>query len=232
VGGSAVSVLSSAPDKRLYPLAALVRRPGARASDLGQSAQQVGAKLRRLHEAGLVQPRGPSPARWYPTTAGRRLVNQQLLGALRERAQATRQQTLAAIARAEALYAFADSLTEPVPRVPLLCPPPRHRSLSFGALVRTLKDSIGCDVLISTDTAERIWPTPSPIIAVGIIDNIEEERGLAVEDWLIRFSIADTAFVEFSRRYFQSADEDNVLGELRVHQERQMTVICFEPAGV
>lgn len=202
-----------------------MRRPGSRASEIGHS-WQVGARLRRLREAGLVEPHGPSPARWYPTTAGLQVVNRQLLGILRERANAARQQTLAAISRAEGLYAFADSLSEPPP--PLLCPPPRYRTLSFRELVRTLKDSVGCDVLISTDT-ERIWPRLSPITAVGVIDGIEEERGLAIEDWLITLTIGDTAFVEFSRRHFQSAEEDIVLGELCVRQG-QTTVIWFEPA--
>lgn len=54
-----------------------------------------------------------------------------------------RRQTLAVIARAEALYAFADSLTEPGP--PLLCAAPRHRTLSFRELVNSLKDSVGRD---------------------------------------------------------------------------------------
>jgi hypothetical protein len=155
------------------------------------------------------------------------VVNRQLLGILRERANATRLRTLAAISRAEALYVFADSLTEPAP--PLLCQPScRHRTLSFGELVRALKDSVGRDVLVATDAAERVWPRLSPIIAVGVIDRIEEERGLAVEDWLITLSIGDTAFVAFSRRHFESAEEDIALGELRVRQG-QTTVISFEP---
>lgn len=150
-----------------------------------------------------------------------------MLGVLRERANAARLQTLAAISRAEALYAFADSLTEPAP--PLLCPPSRrHRTLSFSELVRALKDSVGRDVLVATDATERVWPRLSPITAVGVIDRIEEQRGLAVEDWLITLSIGDTAFIEFSRRHFESAEEDIVLGELRVRQG-QTTVISFEP---
>jgi hypothetical protein len=211
---------------RLCPLAAVVRRPGSRASELGRPLL-VGARLRRLREAGLVEAHGPSPARWYPTTAGQRVVNRQLLGILRERANAARLQMLTAISRAEALYSFADSLTEPASLL-LLCPPPRYRTLSFRELVHTLKDSVGRDVLISTDT-ERIWPRLSPITAVGIIDSIEEERGLAVEDWLITLTIGDTAFVEFSCRHFHSAEEDVVLGELCVRQGLT-TVIWFEPA--
>jgi len=147
--------MSTAADRaRLCPLAAVVRRPGSRASELGRP-WLVGAKLRRLREAGLVEAHGPSPARWYPTTAGRRAVNRQMLGILRERANAARLQTLAAISRAEALYAFADSLAEPAP--PLLCPPSCcHRTLSFGELVRALKVSVGRDVLVATDATERV----------------------------------------------------------------------------
>jgi hypothetical protein len=222
--GSAIIVPAS-DHRRLYPLYAIVRRPGSRASEIGHP-WQIGARLRRLREAGLVEPQGPTPARWYPTAAGRRVVNRQLLGMLRERAKTARQQTLAAISRAEALYAFADSLTEPAP--PLLCAPPRHRTLSFRELVNTLKDSVGRDVLISTD-AGRIWPQVSPITAVGVIDGFEEERGLAIEDWLITLSVGETAFVEFSRRHFESAEEDVVLGELCVRQGPR-TVIWFEPA--
>jgi hypothetical protein len=224
MGGSAMNLLASDRTRRLYPLYATVRRPGMRASDIGH-AWQVGARLRRLHEEGLVEPHGPSPARWYPTTQGQQVTNRHLLGILRERANAARQQTLAAISRAEALYAFSESLPEPAPL--LLGPPPRHRILSFRDLVATLKDSFGRDVLISTDTG-RVWPRLSPITAVGVIDGIEEERGLAIEDWLITLTIGDTAFVEFSRRHFESAEEDIVLGELSVRQG-QTTVIWFEP---
>ena len=220
-----VSSEDDSENKRLYPLYALVRRPGSRASEIGHG-RQVGAKLRRLRAEGLVEPDGPAPARWYPTVAGRRVVNRQLLAALRERANAARQQTLAAITRAEALHAFGDSLTEPAAL--LLCAPPRHRTLSFRELVSTLMDSVGRDVLISTD-AGRIWPKLSPITAVGVIDSMEEERSATIEDWLITLSIGDTAFIEFSRRHFESAEEDNVLGELYVRQG-QTTVIWFESA--
>jgi hypothetical protein len=227
VGGMDGSVVGTptSEHKWLYPLYALVRRPGSRASEIGRG-RQVGAKLRRLRAEGLVEPDGPAPARWYPTAAGRRIVNRQLLATLRERANAARQQTLAAITRAEGLYAFGDSLTEPAAL--LLCAPPRHRTLSFRELVNTLMDSVGRDVLISTD-AGRHRPKVSPITAVGVIDGIEEERSLAIEDWLITLSIGDTAFIEFSRRHFESAEEDNVLGELYVRQG-QTTVIWFESA--
>jgi hypothetical protein len=209
----------------LDPLYTIVRRPGSRASEIGDS-YQVGARLRRLREAGLVEAHGPSPARWYPTTAGQHAVNLQVLGMMRARAAAKRRHALAAIARAEALYVFADSLTQPAPR--LLCAPPRYRAFSFRELVARLKESVGCDVLISID-AGRIWPQVSPITAVGVIDSFEEERGLAIEDWLITLSVGETAFVEFSRRHFESAEEDVVLGELCVRQG-QTTVIWFEPA--
>jgi hypothetical protein len=111
----------------------------------------------------------------------------------------------------------------------VLCAPSRHRTLSFRELVNVLKDSVGRDVLISTDAGRRIWPQVSPITAVGVIGSFEEERGLAIEDWLITLCVGDTAFVEFSRRHFESAEEDVVLGELCVRQG-QTTVIWFEPA--
>ena len=92
------------------------------------SEQSFGVCARRA----WWSPTGRHQRAGYPTVAGRRIVNRQLLAALRERANAARQQTLAAITRAEGLYAFADSLTEPA--VPLLCAPPRHRTLSFREL--------------------------------------------------------------------------------------------------
>lgn len=209
----------------LFPLAAIVRRPGSRAAEIGD-AYSVGQRLRRLREAGLVESNGSAPARWYPTAAGEREVNRLLLAMLRERARNARKQALAMLARAEALYAFAEALTKPAP--PLLSAPPRHRTLSFRELASTLRQSVRRDVLISTN-AGRIWPQVTPITAVGTIDRVEEERGFAVEDWLITLTVGETAFVEFSRRHFQSAEEDLAMGELRVQQGAE-TVIWFEPA--
>jgi len=179
----------------LFPLAAIVRRPGSRAAEIGD-AYRIGARLRRLREAGLVESDGSAPACWYPTAAGEREVNRLRLAMLRERAREARRQALVMLARAEALYAFAEALTEPGPR--RLGAPARHRTLSFRELASTLRQSVGRDVLISTN-AGRIWPQVTPITAVGTIDRVEEERGFAVEDWLITLIVGETAFVEFSR---------------------------------
>jgi hypothetical protein len=68
--------------------------------------------------------------RWYPTDAGRRLVRRERLGMLRHRARQARRQMIEKIARAEALYAFADTLTHPALR-PALVPAPRAMSRSW-----------------------------------------------------------------------------------------------------
>jgi hypothetical protein len=81
----------------------------------------------------------------------------------------------------------------------------------------------------STDV-ERIWPQVRPITAIGVIDNVTEERGLVLDDWLITLTVGETAFVEFSRRHFEAADEDRLHGELCVRQQGQTTAIWFEPA--
>jgi hypothetical protein len=206
-------------------LTAIAQRPGSRAGDLG-APMQVAARLRRLREAGQVVAHGPSPARWYPTAAGLELANRHMLRLLRARGREARKQRLAAMRCAEDLAAFAETLTKPSPpRLVRCCC--RYRALTFRELASTLQGSVGRDVLISTDIG-RIWPQLSPITAVGTIDRVEEERGLAVEDWLITATVGETAFVEFSRRHFESAVEDVVLGELHV-QQGQTTVIWFEP---
>jgi hypothetical protein len=66
---------------------------------------------------------------------------------LHDRVRQARAQTIEKIACAEALYAFADTLTHPALQQ-ILCPPPRHRSLSFGELADTLRQSEGCDVSV------------------------------------------------------------------------------------
>lgn len=220
------------PDFRaLWPLSAIVSCPGSLAMDLADvrwgDGRQVSARLRRLREAGLVQSQGPSPARWYPTDAGRRRISRERLAMLRERAREKLRQMIVTTARAEALYAFADTLTQPEPQ-PLLCPPPRHRTLSFGELACTLRQSEGCDVSVSTDI-ERIWPQVRPITAIGVIDDVTEERSWILDDWLITLTVGETAFVEFSRRHFEAADEDRLHGELCVRQQGQTTAIWFEP---
>jgi hypothetical protein len=130
------------------------------------------------------------------------------------------------LAWAEALYTFADALMEHGP--PRLCAPLRHRTLSCRELASTLRQSVGRDVLIST-AAGRTWPQVTSITAVGTIGRVEEERGFAIEDWLITLVVGETAFVEFSRRHFQSAEEDLAMGELCL-QHGPETVVWFEPA--
>jgi hypothetical protein len=203
----------------------VVRRPGTTAAEIGDS-YRAAALLRRLRETGLVDAHGPSPARWYPTSAGQEEINGRRLPILRERARAARKQTLAEIRRAEDLFTFADTLGQPA--TPALCQPaPGRRSLSFGALARRLKQSVGRDALIST-TVDRVWPHVSPITAVGVIDQVEEERSKALDDWTVILSVGDTAFVEFSRRMFEGAEEDVLLQEFYVRQASQTTVIWFD----
>lgn len=146
-----IGAYTSSSPAALWPLSEIVSCPGSMAVDIRDSqfgdGRQVGARLRRLREAGLVEAHGRSPAHWYPTEAGRRAVSRQRLGMLRDRAREARGQMIEKLARAEALYAFADTLTYPALQ-PLLCPPPRHRTLSFGELADTLRQSEGCDVSV------------------------------------------------------------------------------------
>jgi hypothetical protein len=226
------TTVGAPPDFRApWLLSTIVSCPGSLAVDLADirwgDGRQVSARLRWLRKAGLVRSQGPSPSRWYPTDAGRLLVRRERLGMLRDRARQARARTIEKIERAEALYAFADTLTHPAPQ-PLLRPPPRHRSLSFGELADTLRQSEGCDVSVSTDV-EHVWPQVRPITAIGLIDGVIEERSWVLEDWLITFTVGETAFVEFSRRHFEAADEDRLHGELCVRQQGQTTAIWFEP---
>lgn len=219
------------PDVRvLWPLSAVVSAPGSTAADLTRprvvDGRQVGARLRRLREAGLVHAEGSSPARWYPTDAGLRAISRERLVLLRERAREALRQMVVTTARAEALYAFADTLTKPAR--PLLCPPPRKRILSFRELACRLRESVGCDVSVATEIG-RVWPQVHPIMAIGVIDTVDEERSWILNDWLIMLTVGETAFVEFSRRHFQGAEEDHLYGEVRVRQQGQTTTICFEP---
>lgn len=212
-------------------LRAVVSCPGLLASDLADvrvaDGRQVASMLRCLREAGLVQAEGPSPARWYPTGAGVRVASRQRLAMLRERSRRMLRQRIVMTARAEALYEFADTFTQPGQQR-LLCPPPRHRSFCFGELVRTLRDSVGRYVLVFSETADT-WPRAHPITAVGTIDSLEEDRGFPIDDWLVTLTVGGSAFVEFSRRRFQTAAEDRKYGELSVRQGAQTTTICFEP---
>jgi len=185
----------------------------------------MGARLRRLREAGLVEAHGPTPSRWYPTAAGERELSRRRLTILRRRAREARAQTLATMHRAEELFAFAETLTHPVS--PVLCAPRGHRRLSFGELVCKLEQSVGCEVLVSTD-AGNVWPKVSPITAVGTISEIEEEREPDIGDWLVRLSVGDLAVVELSRHQFTGAEEDATMSELYIRQASQTTVICFD----
>jgi hypothetical protein len=63
-------------------------------------------------------------------------------------------------------------------------------------------------------------------MAIGTIHNVDEEPA---GYWLILLVVGETAFVEFSRRHFERAEEDHAHGELRVRQQGQTTTICFEP---
>lgn len=105
---------------------------------------------------------------------------------------------------------------------------PRHRTLSFSELASTLRQSVGCDISVATEV-ERVWPQVHPITAIGLIDGVVEERSWVLEDWLITFTVGETAFVEFSRRHFEAAEEDRLHGELCVRQQGQTTAIWFEP---
>jgi hypothetical protein len=210
------------PDPILVTLAA---RPGSRAGDLGPS-MLVAARLRWLRVGGYVVAQGPSPARWYPTPIGQERVNRRRLRLLRARGREARKRQLAAFRRAEDLSEFAATLTKPSP--PLLeISTQRRRTLTFAELASTLTDSVGCDVLISTDIG-NVWPQVSPITAVGTIDSVEDDRSLVLEDWLVILTVGETAFVEFSRRHFRSAEEDARLGEIRVCQGVQTTTVAFE----
>ncbi len=82
-------------------------------------------------------------------------------------------------------------------------------------------------MLISTDIG-RVWPQVYPITAVGTIDSVEDDRSLVVGDWLVTVTVGDTAFVEFSRRHFRSAEEDARLGEIRVCQGVQTTTVALD----
>jgi hypothetical protein len=160
------------------------------------------------------------------TAPGRDVVNRQRLGLLRARASAARRAALATAARAEALYTFADDLARP--GATLLCMPPRRRrALTFGELASIMRQSVGRYVLVTTD-AGRVWPQVAPIIAVGAISSVEEERGLAVEDWQVNLSLEDVAFIAFSRRHFQSAEEDAAMGEIYVQQAAETIVVSFQ----
>jgi hypothetical protein len=212
-------------DPRSVVLDAVVRHPGATAAAIG-APYAVAARLRRLREAGLVEARGPAPSRWYPTRAGEREVNQRRLAILRARARHERTQALETIRSAEEVAAFAESIASP--SRPMLCAPQGRQSLSFGEFIARLKESVGREVLIATET-ERAGPKISPIVAVGTIGYVEEERENDIGDWSVIVSMNDVAFVEFSRRQFGWAYEDVMLGELHLRQASQTTMISFEP---
>jgi len=47
---------------------------------------------------------------------------------------------------------------------------------------------------------------PAPIMVIGVIDSVEEEHTALADDWLVTLSIADTAFLAFSERDFESGE--------------------------
>ena len=47
---------------------------------------------------------------------------------------------------------------------------------------------------------------PAPIMVIGVIDSFEEEHTALADDWLVTLSIADTAFLAFSERDFESGE--------------------------
>jgi len=97
------------PDDFPAILAALVRRPGLSAEELGGS-YVFAARLRQMGAAGLVEGTGKSPKRWYATLAGSAVVNREKLAAIQEGARAARRDALARIARAESVAAFAETM--------------------------------------------------------------------------------------------------------------------------
>jgi len=212
-------------DPYMSVLAAVVRRPGARAADHGPP-RMIGARLRRLRQAGLVRPEGLSPARWYPTPAGTREAKHRHLQHLRLRARQRRLQVLALIRRAEALFEFADAMLAPG-ALALSSPQGRQQRVTFGELVALLGGAVGREVLVSTDPPKTTWPPVSPITAVGTINFIEQERERDVGDWRVNLSVDDCAFVEFSRRRFERATFDALMDELHIYQAGQTTVVCF-----
>ncbi|MGH2852676.1 MAG: hypothetical protein ACRDLF_00585 [Solirubrobacteraceae bacterium] len=206
-------------------LSAVVNRPGALAADHGQT-NQIAPRLRWLRESGLVHRDGATPARWYPTRAGAEEIDRRRLALLRQKDRQRRLRALDAIRRAEALFAFADSLGAPA--TPALCATGGQRRMTFGDLVALLGRSVGRNVLVATDAPKTTWPPVSPIIAVGEIGFIEQERERDVGDWRLNLSLDDCAFVEFSRRRFERATLDLAMDEIHVHQAGQKTVLCFE----
>jgi hypothetical protein len=204
-------------------LSAIAQRPGSRAEDLGRT-MLVAAHLRALKAAGHAVAEGRSPSRWYPTASGRELVNRQRLQLLRARSRDARRQRLAVVRRAEDLASFAQTLRDPGP--PRLTAYGERRQLTFRELAATLSASVGREVIVSTDI-QRVGPQPYPITVVGTIDRVEEDRSTAVGDWQLTVTVGDTAFVEFSRRHFTSAEEQPRLGEIWVSQGVQITTMAF-----
>jgi len=188
----------------------------------------VVAHLRALKAAGHAVAEGRSPCRWYPTAAGQELANRQRLQLIRARSRDARRQRLAVVRRAEDLAAFAQTLTDPSPS--RLIAYGERRQLTFREVAANLSASVGREVIVSTDIG-RVWPQPYPITAIGTIDRVEEDRSPAVGDRLLTVTVGDTAFVEFSRRHFTSAEERPRLGEIWVSQGAQTTTVAFLCAG-
>lgn len=202
-------------------LAAIVARPGARVSELPGAN---GAILRYLRAGGKVTAEGDSPKRWYATSSGRRRVSEHRYRQRRSEERQRRLDALAACRRAEDLFAFADSLREAAPAA-LPIPPPR--SLSFGELAAALKATVDREVLVTTDSGRG--PTQlTPITSVGTVSGYEEDRTPHAEDWLLILHVDGSSFVQFSRRHFEAAQDDPYVGELRVRQAAQTTVLWLD----
>jgi hypothetical protein len=202
-------------------LAAVVEHPGSRACELPGAN---GAVLRYLRVAGKVTAEGESPKRWYPTASARRRVSEHRNRQRRMDARLRRLDALALSRRAEDLWAFADTLLEPA-RPPL--PFPARRSLSFAELTTALKATVDREVLVTTDSG-RGPAQLTPITSVGTVSGYEEDRSHHIEDWLLTLHVDGSSFVEFSRRHFEAAHEDPYIGELRVRQAAQTTVLWLD----
>ena len=124
----------------------------------------------------------------------------------------------------EELWALADALLEPAR--PAL-PSPARRSLSFGELTTALKATVDREVLVTTDSG-RGPAQLTPITSVGTVSGYEEDRSPHAEDWLLTLHVDGSSFVQFSRRHFEAAEDDPYVGELRVRQAAQTTVLCLD----
>jgi len=177
-----------------------------------------------LRVGGRVTAEGDSPKRWYPTASGRRRVSEHRHRQRRVDARMRRLDGLALSRCSEELWALADALLEPAR--PAL-PSPARRSLSFGELTTALKATVDREVLVTTDSG-RGPAQLTPITSVGTVSGYEEDRSPHAEDWLLTLHVDGSSFVQFSRRHFEAAEDDPYVGELRVRQAAQTTVLWLD----